>query len=356
MELYLKRARKTVAKKMRLQWTQDLDIETLDARGHWATMEELLEVVTFHLPRHENTVKTCKTIPDQVNPSDLTFATKFVAVYLFIKVKGARPMIYQYLTVDMVRAAKENGGFIDQKKFKTAGKYGFYSLILTDASMQVLDSYINFVRPLLKPQCEFVLVTRNWGQHSKLGDVMSKLVFDAIGKFIHPTRYRQIVETPQSAHKQGATHFVRRPKTQFCRCKSSLSKAKIARSCCQSSRVSTKANEDRKAWRWIGKCKLGLAAQLQVLQLQSKQQKQRACSLRKRIPRPQTNCEFKEIIVGCWNSRQTRTIFSRRESIGTGLGSGWQFWGIPIPNFKTEERRTLSRKGLSQEKGMKMQL
>ena len=32
-ELYLKRARKTVAKMMRLQWTQDLDIETLDARA-----------------------------------------------------------------------------------------------------------------------------------------------------------------------------------------------------------------------------------------------------------------------------------------------------------------------------------
>ena len=194
-ELYLKRARKTVAKMMRLQWTQDLDIETLDARGHWATMEELLEVVTFHLPRYENTVKTCKTVPGQVSPLDLTFATKFVAVYLFIKVKGSRPMTYQYLTVDMVEPAKENGGFIDQKKFKTACKYGFDSLILTDASMQVLESYINYVRPLLKPRCDFVLVTRNGGQHSKLGDVMSKLVFDAIGKYIHPTRYRQIVET-----------------------------------------------------------------------------------------------------------------------------------------------------------------
>ena len=194
-ELYLKRARKTVAKMMRLQWTQDLDTETLDARGHWATMEELIEVVTFHLPRYENTVKTCKTIPRQVNPSELAFATKFVAVYLFIKVKGSRPMTYQYLTVDMVRAAKENGGFIDQKKFKTASKYGFDSLILTGASMQVPESYIKFVRPLLKPQCYFVLVTRNGGQHSKLRDVMSKLVFDAIGKYIHLTRYRQIVET-----------------------------------------------------------------------------------------------------------------------------------------------------------------
>ena len=194
-ELYLKRARKTVAKMMRLQWTQDLDIETLEARGHWATMEELLEVVKIHLPRYENTVKICKSSPNQVNPSDLTFAAKFVAMYLFIKVKGSRPMTYQYLTLDMITTAKEKGGFIDQKTFKTAGKYGFDFLILTDANMQVLDGYISYVRPLLKPHCDFVLVNRNGGQHGKLGEIMSKLVFDAIGKYIHPTRYRQIVET-----------------------------------------------------------------------------------------------------------------------------------------------------------------
>ena len=194
-ELYLMRARKTVAKMMRLQWSQDLDIDTLEARGHWATMEEWLQVVTFHLPRFENTVKTCKNRPGQVNPSDLTFSTRFVSMYLFIKVKGSRPMTYQYLTVDMVSAAKENGGFIDQKMLKTAGKYGFDSLILTNASVQVLDNYISFVRPLLNPRCDYVLVTRNGGQHSKLGDVISKLVFDAIGKYVHPTRYRQIVET-----------------------------------------------------------------------------------------------------------------------------------------------------------------
>ena len=194
-ELYIKRARKTVAKMMRLQWTQDLNVETIDARCHWATMEELLEVVSFHLPRYEQTVKTCQNDPGQVNPSDLTFATKFLATYSFIKVKGSRPMTYQYLTVDMVKAAKENEGFIDQKTFKTAGKYGFDSVILTDTSMQILDGYITFVRLLLKPQCDFVLVTKSEKQHSKLGNEMSKLVFDAIGKYIHPTRYRQIVET-----------------------------------------------------------------------------------------------------------------------------------------------------------------
>ena len=158
-------------------------------------MKDLLEVVKFHLPLYENTVKICKSSPAQVDPSDLTFATKFVAMYLFIKVKGSRPMTYQYLTVDMIATAKEKGGFIDQKTFKTAGKYGFDSLILTAANMQVLNGYISYFRPLLKPQCDFVLVNRNGDQDAKLGEIMSKLVFDAIGKYIHPTHYRQIVET-----------------------------------------------------------------------------------------------------------------------------------------------------------------
>ena len=62
---------------MRLQRMQDLDVQSLEARGHWASMEELLEVVCFHLPRYDQTVKTCQNDPGQVNPSDLTFATKF---------------------------------------------------------------------------------------------------------------------------------------------------------------------------------------------------------------------------------------------------------------------------------------
>ena len=95
----------------------------------------------------------------------------------------------------MIATAKEKGGFIDQKAFKTAGKYGFDSLILTNANMQVLNGYISYVRPLLKPRCDNVLVNRNGNQHGKLGEIRSKLVFDAIGKYIHPTRYRQIVET-----------------------------------------------------------------------------------------------------------------------------------------------------------------
>ena len=194
-EIYLKRARKTVSKMMRLQWTNDLDIDTLEAKGHWATLDELLQVVSTNLPRFENVLKNCKERPGTVSPSDLSLATKFIAVFLFIKVKGSRPMTYQYLTVDMVEAAKNNGGFIDQKKFKTTANYGFDSLLLTKTHMQVLDGYISHIRPLLKPNCNYVLLNRNGDQHSRIGQLMSKMVFDATGKYIHPTRYRQIVET-----------------------------------------------------------------------------------------------------------------------------------------------------------------
>jgi len=46
----------------------------------------------------------------------------YLAAYLFIKVKGSRSMTYQFSTVEMARTAKTDGGFIDQKMFKTAGK------------------------------------------------------------------------------------------------------------------------------------------------------------------------------------------------------------------------------------------
>ena len=180
---------------MRLQWTNDLDIDTLESKGHWATLDELLQVVSKNLPRFESVLKICKEKPGEVPPSALSFATKFLAVFLFIKVKGSRPMTYQHLTVDMVEAAKNNSGFIDQKKFKTTANYGFDSLLLTKTSMQVLDGYIFHIRPLLKPNCEYVLVNRNGDQHRRIGQLMSKMVFDATGKYIHPTRYRQIVET-----------------------------------------------------------------------------------------------------------------------------------------------------------------
>ena len=69
-EVYLKRARKTVSKMMRLQWSNDLDIDTLEAKGHWATLDELLHVITYHLPRYETVTKVCRETPSKATQSD----------------------------------------------------------------------------------------------------------------------------------------------------------------------------------------------------------------------------------------------------------------------------------------------
>ena len=52
--------------------------------------------------------------------ADFAFATRFVPVYLFTRVKGSRPMTYQCLTIGMMVKAKENGGFSDQTELKIA--------------------------------------------------------------------------------------------------------------------------------------------------------------------------------------------------------------------------------------------
>ena len=58
-----------------------------------------------------------------------------------------------------------------------------------------IEQYIIYVRPLLRPTCDYILVNRNGKQFQKLTDLFSVLAFEAIGKYIHPTRYRQIIET-----------------------------------------------------------------------------------------------------------------------------------------------------------------
>ena len=91
-----------------------------------------------------------------VAPGELTFCTCFVAVYLFIKVKGT--MTYQYLTVPMFNNSKKNGGFVDQTEFKTALHYNFDSLLFDNYGTGIVDDHITFICPLL-PDCDHVLVT-----------------------------------------------------------------------------------------------------------------------------------------------------------------------------------------------------
>lgn len=194
-EVYIKRAKKCLAKQMRSHWTADLDLETLESRRSWASLSELQVVIPFHINRYKEMLEDCRKGSTVVTATNLTFATRFLAVFMFFKVKGCRPMTYLHLTVGMFESAKRHEGMVDQTIFKTAKKYGFNSLYFDEVSMAVVDDYVRFVRPLLQPKCDYLLVNRNGTQFQKLTEVLSILVFQAIGKYIHPTRYRQIIET-----------------------------------------------------------------------------------------------------------------------------------------------------------------
>ena len=151
-EIYLTRGEKYLAKQKKLEWNRDLDLDSLIAVNSWATLEEMDQVITFHLDRFRDAIRKCKAFPiDDVLFHGLTFATRFVATFLFIKVKGARPMTFQYLTVPMFEASKLNKGFIDQEKFKTNVTFTFDSLLFDELSTRVVDLYINSVRRLLNP-------------------------------------------------------------------------------------------------------------------------------------------------------------------------------------------------------------
>lgn len=197
-EVYIKRGRKCMGKEVRLRLLKELDIDSLEEKGSWASMKELQTVIPFHSEHYKSILTKCKTAPDTISPSDLTFATRFIATVLFIHVKGTRPMTYQYLTLAMFSKAKSSNGFVDQKKFKTTATYMFDSLLFDETSIELIDDYINHVRVLIEPKCDYILVNRNGKQFSKLSGLMGKLVFDAIGKHINPTRYRQIIETESS--------------------------------------------------------------------------------------------------------------------------------------------------------------
>ena len=48
-------------------------------------------------------------------------------------------MSFQFLTVQMINKARTNNGFINQTEFKTASKYLFDTLILTDENDRLVS-------------------------------------------------------------------------------------------------------------------------------------------------------------------------------------------------------------------------
>jgi len=191
-EVYLSRAKQSLRKKMRVEWNSLLSIEHFESINCWATLTELQTVIPFYEDKYYQIVKLCKT--GGGNPHDLSFATSFIVSLFFLRVKGSRPMTFQFLTMPMIISAF-NSNVIDQTFFKTNEKYGFDSLVFTDETLQLIKLYTDHVRTKLAPKCDYVLVCKNGKQLSNLGDIFGRMVYQAIGKYVNPTRYRQIIET-----------------------------------------------------------------------------------------------------------------------------------------------------------------
>ena len=197
-EVYIRRGKANLSKRKRMEYARNLQLETLIARDSWATIEDMEKVIPYHTPTYKSILDICQQSDASPTISQLAFATRFIATFLFLRVKCTRPMSYQYLTLNMVEEAKVNGGFVDQTAFKTHERYTFDTLMLSEDVLKILYTYKKHIRPLCHPTCDFFLVTTKGTQYAALCTAMSLLVHEAIGKYVNPTRYRQIVETESS--------------------------------------------------------------------------------------------------------------------------------------------------------------
>ena len=178
---------------MKSDWREVLSVEYLNSINCWAKLEELQKVIPYHSEKYKQIILNASSTFTSIAAHDLSFATSFIVAALFLMVKASRPMTYQFLTVQMVESIGENG-IINQTIFKTKEKYGFDSIIFSNDVLTLIKNYINFMRPRLNPCWDYVLICRNGKQISKLSNILRRVVFLAIGKYINPTRYRQIIE------------------------------------------------------------------------------------------------------------------------------------------------------------------
>jgi hypothetical protein len=197
-EVYLRRGKENLRKKKAIEYSRNLDLETLIGKDSWATLEELEKVVPFHAPKFQEIYESTKNEMTLPNLNDLAFASRFIVTFLFLRVKCSRPMTFQYMTLDMVEQAKVSG-FIDATQFKTSTTYIFDTVIMTKEVLRVLDMYITRIRPLMNPSCDYVIVSNSGKQYNSFTTAMTLLVKAAIGKYVHATRFRQIVETESAS-------------------------------------------------------------------------------------------------------------------------------------------------------------
>ena len=76
-EVYLRRASENLRKKKYLECTRDLDLETMIAKDSWATLEEMKNIVSFHINKFKRIIEKCRQ-PPLPSKCELVFFTRFV--------------------------------------------------------------------------------------------------------------------------------------------------------------------------------------------------------------------------------------------------------------------------------------
>ena len=91
-EVYLRRGIGNIARKKKINYSRNLDLEQLIARNSWATIEEMEKVIPHHAPKFQNIVRSIKET-GSASLSDIAFATRFIITFLFLRVKCTRPVL-----------------------------------------------------------------------------------------------------------------------------------------------------------------------------------------------------------------------------------------------------------------------
>ena len=161
---------------------------------------------------------------------------------------------------------------------------------------------------------------------------MSKLVLDAIGKYIHPTRYRHIVETESLNQLTWKEQRFGRKTRNTVLPLSEFSTNRGSRAV--SLTGAYKSFKETRVQRWMRLHRRGLVVQLLAQHCHLKLWKGQACLHPKRLWLKLRTYQLRGQFIGWLNLRYKRTIFS-----GVDMDNGRPFWEIPISNFKREEQQ-----------------
>ena len=93
-EVYLRRGKDNLRKKKALEYSRNLDLETMIMKNSWCSLEDMDKVLPFHVKHYKEVYDKCCNSSFSPTKNDLAFVTRFLATYLFIRVKCSRPRIF----------------------------------------------------------------------------------------------------------------------------------------------------------------------------------------------------------------------------------------------------------------------